>query len=118
MRWILSFFAVSVVLPGCVGSQRLATPDITPPYGSVERQQARAEIHEPFPDNDMGPAVMGGRPREYQDPRAEVTRALQRPGDVGLAPCLQSQMMPPPVVQPPIVTAPPAIYYPPATAQP
>ena len=42
--------------------------------GTVDRQKARAVVHDPYPLNDIGPPVMGGRPREYFDPQAEVTR--------------------------------------------
>ena len=92
MRGILPLIALSVVLPACTGPERLATPRITPPYGSVDNQQDWAQFHEPYPENGPGPPIAGARPREYQEPRAEVTRALQRPVVVpALAPCPQSQ---------------------------
>jgi hypothetical protein len=34
--------------------------------GTVNRQQDRAVAHDPYPDNQLGPEVVGGRPREYQ----------------------------------------------------
>ncbi len=42
--------------------------------GTVERQKSRAVVHDPYPLNDIGPPVLGGRPREYFDPQAEVKR--------------------------------------------
>ena len=102
MRGILSLIALSAVLPACCGC--LAMPNLAHP-GTEEHQQARAQVFEPYPENDPGPPVVGARPREYQDPRAEVTRASsQRPGDPILAPCPQSQAAAP-IAQPPIVTA-------------
>jgi len=115
MRGILSLIAVLVALPMCGGC--LAPPNILHP-GTEANQQARAQMFEPYPDNEIGPPVVGGRPREYQEPRAEVTRALQRPGDPNLAPYPQSQVPQAPIEQAPIVTAPPAIYCPPATTPP
>ena len=124
MRGILSLIAFSVVLPACCGC--VAPPDLSHP-GTEERQQARAQVFEPYPDNDVGPPVVGGRPREYQEPRPAFA-VLQdmhssgsvgpRPGEPILAPCPQGQVPQAPVAQPPIVTAPPAIYSPPTTTQP
>ncbi len=41
--------------------------------GTMGRQQNRAVAHDPYPDNQAGPEVVGGRPREYarQLPEAE-----------------------------------------------
>lgn len=42
--------------------------------GSVERQKARAVVVDPYPLNDIGPEVVGGRPREFANPLAEASR--------------------------------------------
>lgn len=42
--------------------------------GTVERQKSRAVVHDPYPLNDIGPEVVGGRPREYSNPQAEPVR--------------------------------------------
>ena len=125
MRGILYVVVLSAVLPVCGGC--LAMPNLAHP-GTEEYQQTRAQIFEPYPDVDVGPPVAGGRPREYQDPRPETIRALQRPGEPILTPVPQSPfpqppmvqppmvqppMAQPPMAQPPIITAPPAIYVPP-----
>ena len=71
--------------------------------GLEAKQQARAQGFEPYPDNDVGPPVVGGRPREYQDPRSSFTVlrdmdedriAGSRLGEPILAPCPQSQLPP------------------------
>lgn len=36
------------------------------PPGTIQQQRARATLHDPFPDQDLGPEVVGGRPREFQ----------------------------------------------------
>ncbi|MDZ7617255.1 MAG: hypothetical protein U1E05_09635 [Patescibacteria group bacterium] len=56
---------------GCRG---LAPPNIGYP-GTASDQQARAEKFDPYPENEAGPAVEGGRPREYTKPIPEVDRA-------------------------------------------
>jgi hypothetical protein len=42
--------------------------------GTIDRQKARAVVHDPFPLNDIGPEVVGGRPREFFNPQPEATR--------------------------------------------
>jgi len=114
MREILALIVLSVMLPTCGGCGKTAMPNLFHP-GTEAHQQARAEVFEPYPENEPGPPVVGSRPREYQDPRAEVLRVQRRIGEPILAPCPQTQT---PVAQPPIVTPPPTIYYPPGIAQP
>lgn len=43
--------------------------------GTVDRQNSRAVVVDPFPLNDIGPEVTGGRPRGYFNPQAEVVRS-------------------------------------------
>ncbi len=58
--------------------------------GTVDRQKSRAVVHDPYPLNDIGPPVMGGRPRDYIDPQGEVSRAnavpRQFPSSFGFGP--------------------------------
>ena len=115
MRGILSLIALSVPLPICGGC--LALPNLAHP-GTEAHQQARAQVFEPYPENEPGPPIVGARPREYQDPRAEVLRVQPRIGEPILAPCATSPAPEAPIAQPPIVTAPPAVYCPPAAPQP
>jgi hypothetical protein len=42
--------------------------------GTVDRQKTRAVIHDPYPLNDIGPEVVGGRPREFMTPLPEAKR--------------------------------------------
>ena len=112
MRGTLSLIGVLAALPAC---GCLATPNFAHP-GSEAKQQTRAQIFPPYPENDAGPPIVGGQPRQYQ-PRAEVLRVQPRLGEPIVAPYPQP---PPqqPLAQPPIVTAPPAIYCPPQPASP
>ena len=44
------------------------------PPGTVQQQQLRASVHDPYADPKAGPEVVGGRPRDYQNPLPEATR--------------------------------------------
>lgn len=45
--------------------------------GPAFYQQYQAIRHDPYPQDEMGPEIVGGRPRAYQQPPPEVTRARQ-----------------------------------------
>lgn len=54
---------------GCAGSRwNFFRP------GSVQQQQLRATVHDPYSDVDAGPEVVGGRPRDYMQPLPEPVR--------------------------------------------
>ena len=42
--------------------------------GTTERQKSRAAVHDLYPLNDLGPEVVGGRPREFYNPQPEPVR--------------------------------------------
>ncbi|MFN5950901.1 MAG: hypothetical protein ACK43N_20585, partial [Pirellulaceae bacterium] len=42
--------------------------------GSIDRQKNRAVVIDPYPLNDIGPEVVGGRPREFINPLPEASR--------------------------------------------
>ena len=65
---------------GCLAPPRLCGP------GSERQQQGRAQLFEPYPESELGPAVAGSRPREYTNPRAEVLRVQPRYGEPLLMP--------------------------------
>ena len=65
--WALS--GLIAVLVGC-GQTR---PLLAPP-GPMRYQQNNANFHDPYPDQDAGPEVDGGRPREFSRPAAEPVR--------------------------------------------
>ena len=114
MRGLLYLIALLFLLPMCGGC--LATPNVVHP-GTEDYQQARARVFEPYPENEPGPPIVGGRPREYQNPVAEVNRVIPRPGEVIVWPYPQAVVQAP-LAQPAIVTAPPQIYVPPCPVQP
>ncbi|MFI4875261.1 MAG: hypothetical protein ACIALR_07985 [Blastopirellula sp. JB062] len=42
--------------------------------GTMQQQQQRAMAYDPYADNDAGPEVLGGRPRDYDRPPAEAVK--------------------------------------------
>lgn len=59
----------AVLFVGC-GRER---PNIMHP-GDLQSQRFNAIAHDPYTDQDAGPEVVGGRPREFQKPLAEPVR--------------------------------------------
>jgi hypothetical protein len=80
MRW-LRFFVV-VLLPLIVGCSHTAGPCWLHP-GAAKTQQNRALRYDPYPENEPGPTMVGVRPREYQKPPPETSRARWQLGNWG-----------------------------------
>ncbi len=70
MRRPLSI-ALCIAALGCSPFTR--RPNFLHP-GPAGPQQVDAIYHDPYPLPDIGPSVVGGRPREYQQPVPEVVR--------------------------------------------
>jgi hypothetical protein len=66
---IAGLILVALSLSGCASM----CPDWLRP-GPIQYQRYNAMLHDPYPDNDAGPEVVGGRPREFQKPLAEPAR--------------------------------------------
>ena len=69
-RCLACLVAVSAV--GC--GPHLRTPKLFDP-GNAASQRYDAIYHDPYPLPDVGPEIVGGRPRGYQAPVPEVARA-------------------------------------------
>jgi hypothetical protein len=69
-------FALLSFLGGCKGTELGSKRWGGSAYGqgSVDRQKARAVYFDPYPLNDIGPEVVGGRPRGFQSPLPEANR--------------------------------------------
>lgn len=46
------------------------------PQGTIGTQRTKAILHDPFPSNDLGPPIQGGRPLGFEQPKSE-SAALQ-----------------------------------------
>ena len=68
--WVLPI-VVALCLAGCRGVHR---PRLQGP-GTAESQRQWAQIYDPYPEGEVGPDVMGGRPRDFDVARAEPQRA-------------------------------------------
>jgi hypothetical protein len=64
------------------GCKNTAGPSWLHP-GSAPAQQARALRYDPYPENEAGPEMVGVRPREYQKPPSEASRARWQHGNWG-----------------------------------
>ena len=67
---------LTICFSGCQGSQAGSKRWGGGPYGqgSVDRQKSRAVVFDPYPLNDIGPEVVGGRPRGFMNPLPEAKR--------------------------------------------
>lgn len=83
----------SIAASGC--SSSVARPNWMNP-GSVAYQQQQALRYDPFPLDDLGPPIAGGRPRDFDRPREpaplKASPLYGTPG--GAAPPVQLQPTP------------------------
>ncbi|MGD9646054.1 MAG: hypothetical protein AB7U73_10095 [Pirellulales bacterium] len=81
MNWVLRASLVGLLLGGAVGcAGRSPTQQATfglPKVfaGPSQIQRERATQFDPYPDQDMGPEVVGGRPLDYNRQIPEVERS-------------------------------------------
>ncbi|HEX5472145.1 MAG TPA: hypothetical protein VFW73_09670 [Lacipirellulaceae bacterium] len=109
-------------LVGCAPEAERLRQSIAHP-GPAAYQRAEAIQHDPYPLDDVGPEVVGARPREYQIPLNEVERSRLAAGPLGAlrpVPAPAAQVAPVPAVPAYPATAVPAALpaatYPAATA--
>ena len=57
-------------LLGCRSGQSLLSPP-----GKIEKQRFNATVFDPYTDNELGPEVVGGRPRDFQKPHSDPDRS-------------------------------------------
>ncbi len=67
------FLAIIGSLAISSGCRNLTGPQWFNP-GTMQQQQLRAMSYDPYPDNNLGPAMVGVRPREFQKPAAEAPK--------------------------------------------
>jgi len=69
-----SFAAGLLLMVVFCGCSSIAPPSWSHP-GSEAVQRRRALRYDPYPENEIGPPVVGVRPREYDKPPPEASRA-------------------------------------------
>ncbi len=62
-----------VALTGCY------LPILNGPPGTIGMQRSRAVLFDPYPSETLGPPIVGGRPRGFDLPLADVTNAQSNP---------------------------------------
>jgi hypothetical protein len=65
---------------GIAGCQSTAKPSLAHP-GSARTQQNRAVRFDPYPESDVAPAMVGVRPKGYENPISEPARARWQVGN-------------------------------------
>lgn len=65
------FLVLLVLSSGCASRSGWGFPW---GQGTVDAQKSRAVVHDPYPLNDIGPEVLGGRPRDFMTPLPEAKR--------------------------------------------
>ncbi len=74
-------FAMIVLMLGVLGTVGCRTTE-TPQFYTTrdsQQQQAAAQRFDPYPETDVAPEALGSRPRDYQKPVAEPSRARWDP---------------------------------------
>ena len=82
MHKTLRIILPAILMAGVAGCQGVAGPNWSGP-GTVAVQQKRAQRFDPYPEDEAGPPIEGGRPRGFQTPPAEVKRSRWSPVDSG-----------------------------------
>ena len=77
-----SLLLTAVVAVGLAGCSSMSRPNWFHP-GPAAHQQGKAERFDPYPENELGPEIIGARPREYQKPPPETSRARWLPWNWG-----------------------------------
>jgi hypothetical protein len=78
MRWTIMrsawrLTAILLLVAGPLGCR--SHPALLKPPGTIEKQRFNATVFDPYADNDIGPEVVGGRPKDYQKPLSEPDRS-------------------------------------------
>jgi hypothetical protein len=81
MYRVLMWSFWSLIFLGLAGCSSIAHPSLCHP-GTATIQQNRAVRFDPYPENDQGPAMVGVRPRGYENPIPETSRARWQLGNV------------------------------------
>jgi hypothetical protein len=70
VRRLAVILIVCAGLFGCRSNQSLLRPP-----GTIQKQRFNATVFDPYTDNEIGPEVVGGRPKDYQRPLSEPDRS-------------------------------------------
>lgn len=74
MARMFTLLLAAMLLASSVGCRGMMPRWFAP--GDIQTQRYEAVVHDPYPSVDLGPQVVGGRPRDFERPLAEP-RATQ-----------------------------------------
>ena len=73
---IINFALAGVMIASLTGCY---LPILNGPPGTIGMQRSRAVLFDPYPSDTLGPPIVGGRPRGFDLPLADVTNAQSNP---------------------------------------
>lgn len=73
----IRLIALAVTLAAVTGCGY--TRPLLGPQGTIQQQRSEAAVFDPYTANDLGPEVVGGRPRDFQKPLAAPVRQQWSP---------------------------------------
>jgi hypothetical protein len=77
-HWLPTFLATALCL-SVAGCRTTEVPSLCCPPGPVDYQQQKAQRFDPYAEPGIAPFADGTRPRDYQNPVAEPSRARWDP---------------------------------------
>ena len=78
MPRLVSVTLIAALMFGTVGCGGLQWPRLRRP-GPAYFPQQQATLYDPYPEDDLGPPVVGGRPRGYLNPYPQTERLRWNP---------------------------------------
>ncbi len=69
--WKVAVF--TLLLAGLIGCR--SGRSLLQPPGTTEKQRINATVFDPYADNEIAPEVVGGRPRDFQQPLSDADRS-------------------------------------------
>jgi hypothetical protein len=76
-KLLATLLASAACLPLAACNMSVRKPQLLHP-GHAKYQRDNAVEFDPYPQNDVGPEIVGGRPPDYAIPPNEVDRAFQQ----------------------------------------
>ena len=73
MRTLWKWTLIALVLAGLCGCR--SDGRLFPPAGTAQKQRFNATVFDPFAGSELGPEVVGGRPKDYQQPLSESDKS-------------------------------------------
>ena len=101
-RQLILMALATILLSGCH-----LRPNFGPP-GTIGMQRSRAVLHDPFPSDELGPVIVGARPKGFERPQSEATNLQDVRGSL-FTTNSAFQTVPGPAAQP-TFTPPPQAY--------